>query len=89
MKIQLTKTDIQGKIAELGSEQPWNHNILLTHGIETSPKQQVSHGKNLVKWKRIKPILNMLDVTKLVNFILSQRDNKIHQKNITIGHADW
>ena len=63
MKIQLKKTDIEGKIAELGSEQPWNHNILLTHGIETSPKQQVSHGKNLVKWERIKPILNMLDVS--------------------------
>ncbi|MDB2464713.1 class I SAM-dependent methyltransferase, partial [Amylibacter sp.] len=40
-----------------------NHNILLPDGIETSPKQQVSHGKNLVKWGRIKPVLDMLDIT--------------------------
>ena len=63
MRNQLSKAEIEEKIAELAGEQPWNHNILLTHGIETSPKQQVSHGKNLVKWERIKPILDLLDVS--------------------------
>jgi len=63
MKSQLTKIDIEKKIFKLGSEQSWNHNILLPNGIETSPKQQVSHGKNFVKWERIKPILNMLDLS--------------------------
>tara|TARA_B100000963_G_scaffold356369_1_gene376337 strand:+ start:986 stop:1807 length:822 start_codon:yes stop_codon:yes gene_type:complete len=64
MEIELTKAEIEKKIAELGSEQPWNHNIMLPYGIETSPKQQFSHGKNLVKWERIEPILKMLDVSR-------------------------
>ena len=64
MEIEFTKPDIERKIAELGREQTWNHNILLPHGIETLPKQQLSHGKNLVKWERIEPILDMIDLSK-------------------------
>lgn len=64
MNSELTKKDIQEKIRILGNEQPWNHNISLLDGIETSPMQQVSHGKNLVKWERIKPILEMLDLSE-------------------------
>lgn len=60
MESQLSKTEIEQKISDLGDEQSWNHNIELPNGIETSPKQQVSHGKNLVKWERIKPILDLL-----------------------------
>jgi hypothetical protein len=30
-----------------------------------------------------------VDVTKLVNFILSKKDDEIYQKNIAIGQADW
>jgi SAM-dependent methyltransferase len=63
MKSQLTKIDIEKKIFKLGSEQSWNHNILLSNGIETSPKHQVSHGKNLVKWERIKTILELIDIS--------------------------
>jgi len=60
---KLTSSEIEHKISKLGIEQPWNHNILLTNGIETSPKKQLSHGKNLVKWERIKPILKLLNVS--------------------------
>ncbi|MDB3996340.1 class I SAM-dependent methyltransferase, partial [bacterium] len=49
-------------IFTLGEEQPWNHNISLENGIETSPDQQDSHGKNLVKWARIKPVLDLLNL---------------------------
>lgn len=45
MAIELNKTDIEDEIAALGAEQSWNHNILLPFGIETSPSEQVSHGK--------------------------------------------
>lgn len=62
MDIQFTKKEIEESILELGAEQPWNHNILLSHGLETSPKEQLSHGKNLIKWERIKPILKMLNI---------------------------
>ena len=64
MTIQLTKKDIEEKISILGNEQAWNHNISLPYGLETSPREQVSHGKNLVKWQRIKPILDMLELSE-------------------------
>ena len=64
MTIQLTKKDIEEKIDTLGAEQAWNHNISLPYGIETLPREQVSHGKNLVKWERIKPLLDMLELSE-------------------------
>ena len=54
--------DIKEQISELNAEQAWNHNIILPNGIETSPGKQVSHGKNLVKWKRIEPIIDLLGI---------------------------
>jgi len=63
MTIRRTKKDIEEKISVLGNEQAWNHNISLPYGLETSPRKQSSHGKNLVKWERIKPILDMLELS--------------------------
>ena len=55
--------NIKEQISELNAEQAWNHNIILPNGIETSPGKQVSHGKNLVKWKRIEPIIDLLGIS--------------------------
>lgn len=56
--VGLSDTEIRRAIADLGDEQPWNHNIEMGDGINTSPSKQLSHGKNLVKWERISPILD-------------------------------
>jgi tRNA (mo5U34)-methyltransferase len=45
------------RVSELGGRQAWNHNISLPFGVETRPGKQVSHGKNLVKWGRVEPLL--------------------------------
>ena len=55
-------TNIKEKISILGDEQPWNHNISLPGEIETAPGEQISHGKNLVKWDRIEPILDLISL---------------------------
>jgi len=49
-------------VEALGKEQPWSHNIELPYGIKTIDKEQISHGKNLVKWSRIEPYINEIDV---------------------------
>lgn len=56
------KKDIATKVSELGGIQPWNHNFILPEGVETRPGTQVSHGKNLVKLKRLKPLFDLLDL---------------------------
>ena len=56
MKKNKDNLNIKKKVLELNNEQPWNHNIVLPNNIETRPGNQISHGKNLVKWKRIEPI---------------------------------
>jgi len=60
--MEINKTNIKEKISILGDEQPWNHNISLPGEIETAPGEQISHGKNLVKWDRIEPILNLISL---------------------------
>ena len=55
-----SKNDIESKIKELGDEQAWNHNIELPYGIQTAPAEQVSHGKNIIKWGRIERIIDSL-----------------------------
>ena len=57
-----TKEEITRRIDELGREQPWNHCIELPYGIRTAPDDQVSHGKNIVKWSRIKQYIDAIDV---------------------------
>lgn len=49
---------VQEGVAELGAIQPWNHNFVLPSGVETKPGHQTSHGKNLVKLERLRPLLN-------------------------------
>jgi len=56
------KTDIRNKVEEMGKEQEWNHSIELPYGIRTAPDGQVSHGKNIVKWSRIKQYIDAIDV---------------------------
>jgi tRNA (mo5U34)-methyltransferase len=56
----MKKEELERRVAEFGAIQPWNHNFTLAPGIETRPGAQVSHGKNLVKWERIKPLLDAI-----------------------------
>ena len=57
-----TKEEITRRIEELGREQPWNHSIELPYGIRTTAGEQVSHGKNLVKWSRIREFIEKINV---------------------------
>ena len=56
------KTEIQNKVEELDKEQKWNHCIELPYGVKTAPDEQVSHGKNIVKWSRIKQYVDAIDI---------------------------
>jgi SAM-dependent methyltransferase len=56
----LNSDDIQKRVDELGALQAWNHNYTLPHGVETRPGAQVSHGKNLVKLERLKPLFDAI-----------------------------
>ena len=56
----MINSEIKKRIVELNDEQPWNHNIEIIDGIETSPGKQTSHGKNLVKWNRIEKIIDII-----------------------------
>ncbi len=56
----MEKEEIQEKVKNLHLIQAWNHNFILKGGIETRPGEQTSHGKNLIKWQRIHPILEVV-----------------------------
>lgn len=56
----MNSDDIQKRVDELGALQAWNHNYTLPHGVETRPGAQVSHGKNLVKLERLKPLFDAI-----------------------------
>lgn len=58
----LTASEIEGRVHDLNEEQAWNHNIELPYGINTKPSEQTSHGKNLIKLERIRPILEAFDL---------------------------
>ena len=53
---------IEEEIKRLGDIQSWNHNFTLNGNIETNPGKQISHGKNLIKMKRLKPIFDKIGV---------------------------
>lgn len=57
-----SREELERQVTQYGAEQPWNHNFELPHGIETRPGEQVSHGKNLVKLERIRPLLEALEL---------------------------
>ena len=59
----MNNTEIQEKINKLNDIQPWNHNFELPNGLHTSTAKQESHGKNLVKFKRISSILELLELS--------------------------
>jgi len=46
----------------LAKDQPWNHSIELPHGTNTIAKHQVSHGKNLLKWERIREFFDIINI---------------------------
>lgn len=52
--------DIQKQVEILGGIQPWNHNFTLPGDIETRPGAQKSHGKNLVKFERLRPLFDVI-----------------------------
>jgi tRNA (mo5U34)-methyltransferase len=58
----MTSDELKQRVAEFAAVQPWNHNFRLPHGIETRPGTQVSHGKNEIKWERIRPLLETIGV---------------------------
>jgi SAM-dependent methyltransferase len=58
----LNINDIQNRVNDLGSLQPWNHNFALPNGVETRPGNQISHGKNLVKLERLKPLFDEIGI---------------------------
>ena len=64
--------EIQEKINQLNDTQPWNHNFDLPNGLKTSLAKQESHGKNLVKYKRLSSIfelLNLKDTNAIKQFV--------------------
>lgn len=58
MSMPTTKESIELRVRELGELQPWNHNFVLEHEIQTRPGIQLSHGKNLVKLQRLQPLFD-------------------------------
>lgn len=50
------------QLNELGNEQAWNHSFE-NFGIPNTTGKQTSHGKNEVKWNRLKDIFLALDVS--------------------------
>lgn len=56
------KEEIEKRIEELGAIQPWNHSIELPYGINTTAQNQVSHGKNLIKWSRIEKHIDQFKI---------------------------
>ena len=54
------KEFIEARVRELGNRQPWNHDFHLPHGIRSRPGNQVSYGKNTVKWSRLKPLFDII-----------------------------
>lgn len=59
----MDRIEIQKRVEELGALQAWNHNYTLPFGVETRPGAQVSHGKNLVKLERLRPIFEAIGLT--------------------------
>lgn len=64
-ELPMNKIEIQKRVAELGDLQSWNHNYALPFGVETKPGAQVSHGKNLVKLDRLKPLFEEIGLSGL------------------------
>lgn len=56
----LNSNEIHKRVDELGASQAWNHNYTLPYGVETRPGAQASHGKNLVKIERLKPLFDAI-----------------------------
>lgn len=59
----INQKPLKKQVQELDDIQKWNHNFMLPGGIETRPEKQFSHGKNLVKLKRLKPLFNLIDLS--------------------------
>lgn len=50
------------EVKRLHKLQPWNHNYVLSGGIQTNPGMQtLSHGKNETKYKRLRHIFDEID----------------------------
>jgi SAM-dependent methyltransferase len=56
----MTRDELTRRVAEFGARQPWNHNFQLPHDVQTRPGVQLSHGKNEVKWERIRPLVEAI-----------------------------
>ena len=57
-----TEDEIKNKIAELGGEQPWHHNIKLPYDIWTCLGRIETPAKNIKKWSRLESIISKIDL---------------------------
>lgn len=55
--------EIKNKITQLGTEQPWHHNIELPYGIVTCPDRKETSAKNILKWARLEPVFQKMDLS--------------------------
>ena len=54
---------IRKRIKDFASEQEWNHQYHLSDGIRTREKDVDSPGYNTVKWERLRPILDKINLS--------------------------
>ena len=54
--------EVRSKVESLGKMQPWNHNFRLAGGVQTRPGEFTSHGKNEIKFERLKWLFDLIDL---------------------------
>ena len=55
--------EIKKKVKELSKVQEWNHQYDLGNGIKTREKDVNSPGYNTIKWERLRPVLDKIDLS--------------------------
>lgn len=59
----MDKDKIITSVRELGSKEPWNHQIELPHGVLTRSHTIDSPGFNTTKWKRMLPLFDKVPLS--------------------------
>jgi len=57
-----SEQEIKQRVNELGREQTWHHKIELPYGMVTTNKEQVTQGKNTIKWSRVKEYIDIINL---------------------------
>lgn len=82
---RLKKSEIVDRIKFLGENQSWNHCIELYEGIYTTIPSQISPGKNLVKWERMKSILEEMNLKNKCVLDIGSNDGYFSLKLAEMG----